>query len=172
MILSYNEIMKYIKNRKLVIEPFGEDIVRENGLDLRFGGEIARLKTANSVLDTRASNIEEYYLIERGEEFIINPHEKILFHTLEYIKMPNDLIGFINMRSSYARLGIVIPPTIIDAEFEGQLTIGLTGTSFPVKIRKGERIIHLILAKLTTPTIKPYKGRYKGQKGVQIPIFK
>lgn len=170
MILSEKEIREYINSGKLIIDPLKEDTIRENGLDLRLGNRIARLKNANDVLDIKSTEIKNYYIFEESDSFIINPMEKVLIHTLEYIKMPEDVIGLINLRSSYARLGIIIPPTIVDAKFEGQLTIGLMGSSFPIRLYPGERIIHLILAKLSSPT-RPYKGKYLGQRGIKLPIF-
>ena len=111
-------------------------------------------------------------MIERGKEFVINPREHVLLHTIEYIKLPLDLMGFVNLRSSYARIGLTIPPTIIDANFEGQLTIELVGGDFPVKLYAGDRFIHVVFAKLSSPVEKPYMGRYQGQRGVRLPSFK
>lgn len=170
MILSDVDIRKYIREGSLVIEPLHDDTIRENGVDLRIGGMIGRLRGVE-VFDPKIDNIDEYILIEEADSFIIYPNEYVLIHTLEYIKMPSDIIGFINLRSSYARLGLHIPPTIIDANFEGELTIGLSGGGFPVKLYKGERIIHVVFSRLSTPTSRPYKGKYRGQRGIQKPIF-
>lgn len=170
MILSEKEIREYINTGKLIIDPLKGDTIRENGLDLRLGNRIARLRNANDILDIKSTEIKNYYIFEEGDSFVINPMEKVLIHTLEYIKMPGDVIGLINLRSSYARLGITIPPTVVDAKFEGQLTIGLMGSSFPIRLYPGERIIHLILVKLSSLT-RPYKGKYLRQRGIKLPIF-
>ena len=173
MILSDFDLWNYIRSGRLRIKPFRDDVVRENGLDLRIGEEIARMKNSDKLFDIHAhENIEEYYVIERGREFVINPREHVLLHTIEYIKLPLDLMGFVNLRSSYARIGLTIPPTIIDANFEGQLTIELVGGDFPVKLYAGDRFIHVVFAKLSSPVEKPYMGRYQGQRGVRLPSFK
>lgn len=173
MILSDFDLWSYIKGGRLVIEPFDESIVRENGVDLRIGKMIARMKKTVKPLDTRnTDNIEEFYTIEEGEEFIIHPHEHVLLHTLEYIKLPVDLMGFVNLRSSYARVGLTIPPTIIDANFEGELTIELVGGDFPVKLYHGDRFLHVVFAKLSSVVEKPYQGKYQRQRGVKLPSFK
>lgn len=173
MILSDFDLWNYIKSGRLRIEPFRNEVVRENGLDLRIGEEIARMKNSEKLLDTHGhEKIEEYYVIERGKEFVINPREHVLLHTIEYIKLPLDLMGFVNLRSSYARIGLTIPPTIIDANFEGQLTIELVGGDFPIKLYAGDRFIHVVFAKLSSPVEKPYKGKYQGQRGVRLPSFK
>ncbi|MEM0079544.1 MAG: dCTP deaminase [Nitrososphaerota archaeon] len=173
MILSDFDLWAYIKGGRLVIDPFDESIVRENGVDLRIGRYIARMKKVDEPLDTRdSSNIEEYYKIEEGDSFIIWPHEHVLLHTLEYIRLPLDLMGFVNLRSSYARIGLTIPPTIIDANFEGELTIELVGGDFPVKLYCGDRFLHVVFAKLSSTVEKPYMGKYQGQRGVRLPSFR
>lgn len=172
MALSDIDIKDYIRTHKLIIDPFDESLIRENGVDLRFGGSIGRFRSHNVLFDPHNDDINDVLTIEKGDTFIIYPDEKILFHSLEYIRLPNNLMGQINLRSSFARLGLSIPPTIIDANFEGQLTIGLEGGRFPIKIRKGERILYIIFYELKSPSENPYRGKYRGQRGIQPPIFK
>ena len=110
--------------------------------------------------------------MEKGDSFIINPHEHVLLYTIEYLNLPEDIMGFVNLRSTFARTGLIVPPTIVDANFEGQLTIEVVGSEFPVKINVGDRFLHVVFAKLTSPVEKPYIGKYQGQTGVQLPLFK
>lgn len=171
MILSNSEIHNYIKERKLIIDPFNEDIVRENGIDLRFGNEIARLKKTNVIFDPHGKNeYRDFFEKESGEHFIINPNERILVCTLERIELREDLTGFVNLRSSYARIGLSLPPTIVDIGFRGHLTLHIIGGSFPIKLYAGDRFCHIVLAKLTSDSVK-YKGVYQGQEGVTYPKF-
>ncbi len=172
MILSDFDLRSYIRSKRIIIEPFSEEILRENGIDLRIGNEIARIKKEREPLDiTNASerDIENYYIIEKGDEFIINPEEHVLICTLEYIEIPKDLMGFVELRSTFARLGLIMPPTIIDANFKGQLTLEIKGGPFPVKLKAGTRFAHVIFAKLMNPVENPYRGRYYGQRGVTLP---
>ncbi len=172
MILSDFDLWNYIKSGRLKIEPLEPDIVRENGLDLRIGTSIGRLKKTDKVFDPKKGNVEEFFTIETGESFIINPHEHVLLHTIEYVALPTDIMAFVNLRSSYARIGLILPPTIIDANFEGQLTIEMIGGEFPVRLYAGERFIHVVFAKLTSPVENPYSGKYQKQRGIKLPIFK
>ena len=114
MILGDRELRYYIEKKLIVVEPFDPQIIRENGLDLRLGDEIARLKPTSEPFDPRnpPQDPSKYYVIERGESFVINPHEHVLLTTLEYIKLPSDLMAFVNLRSSFARLGIYAPPCV------------------------------------------------------------
>ncbi len=154
-----------MEKKWIVIEPLSEDTIRENGVDLKVGNQIARLKKTDTVYSI-GDNISTFYDLENGDEFIISPGERVLFTSKEYIKLPNDVMAFVNLRSSFARLGLLIPPTIVDAGFEGQLTIEVVGSSFPIKIKSGTRFIHLIFARTLSPVENPYSGKYKGQIGV------
>ncbi|HYB92968.1 MAG TPA: dCTP deaminase [archaeon] len=170
MILSDFDLRNYIKAGRLMIKPFCKEIVRENGIDFRLGNEIARLKSKSKVLDMRKSEVSDFYTVEKGGNFIVYPNERILASILERIEMPTDLMGFVQLRSTYARLGLALPPTIVDANFSGQLTLEVLGGSFPVKIYAGDRFCHVIFAKLTSPVEKPYMGKYQRQHGVTLPI--
>lgn len=134
MIIGHNLIREYIQSKKLVIEPFSDEIIREAGLDLRI-----------------------------AEETTVGSGEVKIVWTLEYIKMPIDLVGFCNLRSTWARAGLIIPPTIVDPGFEGQLAIEIYNPSGqPIRIPRGERFLHLILARCEGAI--EYRGRYQGQR--------
>ena len=82
MILSDFDLWNYIKSGRLGVEPIFEDTVRENGLDLRIGSEIARLRSTDKVLDTKDGDVSEFYQVERGDSFVIRPREHVLLHTI------------------------------------------------------------------------------------------
>ncbi|NWG08702.1 MAG: dCTP deaminase [Nitrososphaerales archaeon] len=171
MILSHSEINRCIKEGRLVVEPFDKSIVRENGIDLRLGNEIARLRNTDVVFDVHGNNrMEEFFERESNDSFVINPGERVLVCTFEYIELQSDLMGFLNLRSSYARVGLSLPPTVIDAGFRGQLTLYFMGGSFPIMLYAGDRFCHVVLAKLTSDSIR-YRGTYLGQRGVTYPKF-
>ncbi|QKQ99993.1 dCTP deaminase [Metallosphaera tengchongensis] len=170
MILGDRDLRYYLEKGWISIEPFVEESVRENGIDMRIGGEIARFKS-NEIPYEEGMDLSEYFQVEHGDSFIIYPNEHVLLVTEEYIKLPQDVMAFVNIRSSFARLGLLAPPTIVDAGFEGQLTIEVMGSGFPIKVKKGTRFLHLIFAKTLTPVEKPYKGKYQGQRGVTLAKF-
>lgn len=172
MILSRTDLLDAVKKGYLVIEPFNDEIVRENGIDLRIGDEIAILLNNPEPLDPDnilKHDLQEYYkIVKIDRAFILQPYMKVLVSTLEYIKMPNDIAGFVELRSTFARLGLSIPPTIIDAGFEGQLTLEVHGGAFPVLLKRGMRFAHVVFMKLLSKT-EPYRGKYQGQRGVTLP---
>jgi len=172
VILSDADVRILLGKGRLVIEPLHEDTVRENGVDLRLGSRFCRFRSAG-VFDTRSDwgRIGEFYeCVEVGDEgFTVAPGEHVLAHTLEYIRLPDDLAGLVNLRSTFARLGIFVPPTVVDAGFEGQLTIEIIGSAFPVKLYPGQRFLHVVFMKTTTPVVRPYNGKYKGQRSATPP---
>ncbi|BFH73249.1 dCTP deaminase [Sulfurisphaera javensis] len=171
MILGDRDLKYYLEKGWIKIDPLRDDTVRENGIDLRVGDEIARFVKTDKVFDPDNPD-PSFFKIEKGEEFIISPYEHVLLTTEEYVELPSDVMAFVNLRSSFARLGLFIPPTIVDAGFKGQITIEVVGSSFPIKLRKGTRFIHLIFARTLTPVEHPYQGKYQGQRGVTLPKFK
>jgi dCTP deaminase len=172
LILSDFDLRNYIREGRLIIEPLTDETIRENGVDLRLGNQIARLKKLNKTLDPKkCRNLKEFFTVESGVSFLINPYEKILVSTLERVSLPADLMGFVELRSTFARCGLIMPPTIIDGGFEGNITLEIMGSSFPLKLYSGERFAHIVFAKLTSPLGKPYKGKYQGQTGITLPKF-
>ena len=171
MILSDRDIKNYIGTGRLKIEPLSPDTIRENGIDLRFSGSFARMR-GGEVFNPGETDPNDVYEVFEMDRCVIEPGETVLISTLEYVKFPDDLMGFIGLRSSYARIGLSLPPTIIDAGFEGVITVGITSTSFKVVLKKGERILHVILARLSSPSENPYSGIYKGRSGLALPFSK
>lgn len=172
MILGDQDIRRLLRSGDLTIDPLDPEIIRENGLDLRLGRGYCRFKQAIKPLDSRnPGDPSDYYECGEADTIIVPPHEHMLLHTIEYIRLPPDIAGLVNLRSTWARTGIYIPATVVDAGFEGQLTIEVIGSSFPVKLYPGDRFLHLVLVKLQTPAKNPYQGTYKGQTGVRLPKF-
>lgn len=173
MILSDFDLRAYLSSGRLKIEPYSEEIVRENGIDLRIGSSYCVIRESDEILDViNPDDVSKYYECGESDVILLRPNKRYLLHTLEYIKLPPELMGFVELRSTFARLGLMIPPTIIDGGFEGQVTIELLTSSFPIRVCKGVRFLHVVFAKLTTPVNKPYGGKYQGQRKVTLPILK
>ncbi len=167
MILGDRDLKYYIEKGWIAIDPLKDDTIRENGVDLRIGNEIGRFNDVFTAISIDLINVP-IIKKEYGDEFILFPHEHVLLVTEEYIKLPNDVMAFVNLRSSFARLGLSIPPTIVDAGFEGQLTIEVIGSPLPIRLKRGQRFIHLVFAKTMSPVEKPYHGKYLRQRGVTV----
>ena len=172
MILSDWDIRVYIEKKLLVINPLFEDTVRENGVDLRFGYRFCRFKGNNALIDTKIMNVPdvlECVDVSKDQGFVIKPYEHVLTTTLEWVELPHDLVGLVNLRSSFARAGIYIPPTAIDAGFRGNITIELIGGPHPVRVYPEQRFLHVVFLRTSSPVYKPYAGKYQGQVSVTPP---
>ncbi|MCS7105173.1 MAG: dCTP deaminase [Thermofilaceae archaeon] len=172
LMLSGSEIRRLIEMNVLRIDPFSPDSIRENGIDLKIGNEVAVLLNNPIPLDPDRLNevdLNEYYkVLSLDSSFVLQPYMKILVSTLESIKMPDDIAGLIELRSTFARLGLSIPPTVVDAGFEGQITLEVHGGAFPVILKRGVRFAHIVFYKVEGEPV-PYRGRYQGQRGVTLP---
>ena len=178
MILSNKELLSLVELRKLIIKPITEDTIRENGVDLSIGDEICELvhysDSDGVVLKAYEKYDEDYlrrnfYRCWHADKYTIKPHRRYLLTTLEYVKLPPDIMGFVNQRSTVARLGLFIPPTIIDAGFEGQITVELIGGEFPIELKRGQRFLHIVFAEISSPV--QYRGKYQYQSGVKLPVL-
>lgn len=173
MFLSDHDLREYIGAGLLVIRPISEETIRENGVDLRFGNEFCLSIKGQMVLDTRKSLSADIFYdcksVDDGSGFTIPPGRRVLATTGEWVELPNDIIGLVNLRSSFARTGLYIPPTVIDAGFRGEITIEIVGADYPVRVYPGQRFLHVVFAKLRTPSEKGYSGSYQWQRGVTLP---
>lgn len=170
-VLSHDEILRLIKEGKLGIKPFSEDVVRENGIDLRVGSEYAIYAFEGQVIDPcELESARHLFSIVEAKDgrIVIPPRSFALLTTLEYVKFPTDVIGFCNLRSTLARYGLGVPPTIIDVGFEGNVTIEVINNSGNyIVLRPGMRFLHVVLVKAVGEA--RYAGRYLGQRGVTPP---
>ena len=103
----------------------------------------------------------------KSESIVIPPKSFILATTREYVKIPNDLVAFVEGRSSIGRMGLFIQNAgWVDPGFEGQITLELfNANQVPIRVDSGRRICQLVFSKLDKPVDKPYAGKYKGQTG-------
>ncbi len=175
MILSDFDLESMIKEKRLVVRPFNKEIVRENGLDLRLSDQVARhnpKRSVSSVIDpSDPESLKDEYLIERNPKgVVIAPATQVLLSTLEFVGLPDNLVGFVELRSTWARHGLFVPPTIIDAGFSGTITLEVFNSSkFPILLRPKVRFAHVIFATTLSRVRNAYKGTYLNQKGVFLP---
>jgi dCTP deaminase len=104
-------------------------------------------------------------ILEAAEVLTLGDGQFTLGRTREQVTMPNDLCAFVQLRSSWARRGFMLPPTMIDAGFIGTITLEIVKFGAAMKLPVGERFAHVVFAKLTSPS-EPYRGRYQGQQEI------
>lgn len=145
-------------------------------VDLRLNNEFGIFRqSSTSIIDTRKKH-EKYTDIVKVDEdkpFIIHPGQFILGCTKEKIKLPDDIAGYIDGKSSLGRLGLVVHITSgwVDPGFEGRLVLEMTNVGkVPVAVYPDMRICKLVLFKLSSPAEVPYQKRkdskYSKQRGI------
>jgi dCTP deaminase len=140
--------------------------------DLRLAEGYYKLKQVKKIFDTHKKNsLRFYYQKKKTRSILIRPREKLLVSSIEQLRMPDDMIGLVSLRSSYARLGLQASVCFVDPGFIGQLTFEISGGDFPVLLHMGDRMFHAIFVHLRGKSEKLYQGRYQKQKGVTLPIF-
>jgi dCTP deaminase len=174
MILSDFDLRAAISGKRLVIDPFIDELIRENGVDLRLDNEVGRHVVGKEgfIMDpANAKDIENSFVIEKGlKEMVLDAKEQVLLTTYENVVLPDDLMGFVELRSSWARHGLSVPPTIIDAGFAGNITLEvINNCPYKIKLLPMQRFAHIIFAKTSSRVMSAYSGQYKNQKGVRLP---
>ncbi len=179
VVLSDRDIKKYIADKRIVIDPEPDFNMQlgSNSLDLRLGNSFRIFDHSKyAFIDPFKKNIGEEITREitkeNGEHFIIQPGEFVLGTTVEYVEIPDDLVGTLEGRSSIGRLGVIVHSTAgsIECGFKGNITLELANLGkMPVALYPDMRICSLAFMKLSSPAEVPYykkKGaKYVGQKG-------
>lgn len=174
MVLSDRDLKSSLKKGHIKIIPFSNDIVRENGVDFRLSDEICHHLKANKnfILDPMdpISVRRAYGKVIRSDKMVIKPQEQVLLSTIEHLEMPADVMGFVELRSTWARHGLSMPPTIIDAGFVGTITLEVINHApYSILLRKAQRFAHIIFAKTHSRVENAYSGTYLGQQGIKLP---
>lgn len=181
MILSDRDVKKYLKEGKLKIEPpVDEKQIQGAWIDLRLGNEFRVFKVISTPyidLKVPVDGYTEVAKILDDKPFILHPGEFVLACTKEYIKIPEDLMGVVDGRSSLGRLGVIVHATAagIDPGWEGIFTLEITNVGkMPVTLYPEMKICKLVLHKLSSPAEKPYyrKEDAKYQKQTKIEVSK
>jgi dCTP deaminase len=108
-----------------------------------------------------------------GEELELPPGGFSLASTVEHFEMPNDVLGTVHDKSTWARMGLAAQTTVIEPGWRGHLTLELTNHGRDtLRIKAGSPIAQIILHLLDEPTEAAYSGKYQDQKpGAQAAIL-
>ena len=100
-----------------------------------------------------------------AEDVFLWPGRFILASTVEYFDMPNDLVGIVHDKSTWARRGLAVQNTVIEPGWRGYLTLELTMHAWRFqRIRAGTGIAQIMFHRLDQPAEKPYSGKYQNQE--------
>ena len=164
-----------------MIEPFSESQVREGisfgtssyGYDFRLSREFKTLKESfKEPIDPKNFPRESFIDIE-SDSLVIPAKSFILGRSLEYFRIPRNVLTVCFGKSSYARCGIVINVTPFEPEWEGYATLSIINASQnEVKVYADEGIAQLLFLEADEGCITSYqdkKGKYQAQKEITLP---
>ena len=143
------------------------------GYDARVSNEFKIFTNVDSAL-VDPKNFDDKGFVDRpGKECIIPPNSFALARTVEYFRIPRDVLVVCLGKSTYARCGIIVNVTPLEPEWEGHVTLEFSNTTpLPAKIYANEGACQFLFYKGEAPpevSYKDRKGKYMMQKGVTLP---
>ncbi|MCP4581643.1 MAG: dCTP deaminase [candidate division Zixibacteria bacterium] len=173
-------IIKMAKEKGM-IEPFAESQVRENvisfgvssyGYDFRVADEFKiPADSAEGIIDPKEFDLEAFE-DSKGDHVMIPPRSFVIARTVEFFRIPRDILTICTGKSTYSRCGILVNITPFEPEWEGHATFGISNvTNLPAKVYANEGIGQLIFLRADKEcdiSYKDKKGKYQGTKGITI----
>jgi dCTP deaminase len=171
--LSDKSILEKMRSGNLVIHPIlDENQISGAKVDLRIDNIfylVGRFRKPyyDPMEFLVRKEISEKYVEKRtvpyGEKFVLHPNDYALAPLFEFVRLPTNILGRLDGRSSLGRLGIVVHSTAgsVDPGYQGHLVIELMNNGMlPVALYPLMRVATLILTTLSTTAERPYKGKY------------
>ena len=173
-----------LENR--LIEPFEPRQVKEldgrkvvsygtssYGYDIRCSTEFKIFTNVNSTIIDPKRFDEKNFVDYRGEVCIIPPNSFALARTVEYFRIPRNVLTICLGKSTYARCGIIVNVTPLEPEWEGHVTLEFSNTTpLPARVYANEGVAQVIFIESDEVCETSYRdrgGKYQGQKGVTLP---
>ena len=143
------------------------------GYDLRIAGEFKVFTNVHgAVVDPKRYDPRSFVGV-RGRVCVVPPNAFALGRTVEYLRIPRDLLTICVGKSTYARCGIIVNVTPFEPEWEGHVTIEISNTTpLPAKIYANEGIAQVLFFQSDEPCTRSYKdkkGKYQAQRGITLP---
>ena len=165
-----------------MISPFEEKQIRKGvisygvssyGYDIRIADEFKIFTNVNSTI-VDPKNMDAGSMVDfKGPIAVIPPNSFALGRTVEYFRIPRNVLTICVGKSTYARCGIITNVTPFEPEWEGFVTLEISNTTpLPAKIYANEGIAQMIFFESDEVCETSYKdrgGKYQGQKGVTLP---
>lgn len=182
MVLSDGEIIERVQSGGM-IEPFIDHLVGEGvvsyglssyGYDFRVADEFKVFSNVNyTAVDPKAFSPEAFVDIVTPDVCIIPPNSFALARTVEYFRIPRDIITVCLGKSTYARCGIILNVTPFEPGWEGHATLEISNTTpLPAKIYANEGIGQVLFLRGSRECLTSYKdrrGKYDRQHGIVLP---
>ena len=126
----------------------------------------------NAIVDPK--DFSESSFVDRQTDIcVIPPHSFVLARTIEYFRIPRDILVICLGKSTYARCGLIVNVTPLEPEWEGHVTLEISNTTpLPARVYSNEGLCQFLFLKGDSPCEVSYAdkgGKYMGQKGVTLP---
>ena len=164
-----------------MIEPFASDCpkgvvsygVSSYGYDMRVADEFKVFTNVfNAIVDPKAFTGRSFVDMN-GDSCIIPPNSFALARSLEYFRIPRDVLCLVIGKRTYARAGIIVNVTPLEPEWEGFVTIEISNTTpLPVKVYANEGIAQVLFMgadDMCSVSYQDKKGKYQNQTGIWLP---
>ncbi len=165
-----------------MIEPFEDKQVREGvisfglssyGYDMRVSDEFRIFHNALApVVDPKAFD-QRSFIEVKADDCIIPPNSFALARSVEYFRIPRNVLTITVGKSTYARCGIITNVTPFEPEWEGHVTLEISNTTpLPARVYANEGIAQVLFFEsdeVCETSYKDKKGKYQGQMGVTLP---
>jgi len=143
------------------------------GYDVRCADEFKVFtNTHSTIVDPKAFDERSLVDIKSGS-CLVPPNSFVLARTVEFLRIPRNILTLCVGKSTYARCGIIVNVTPLEPEWEGHVTLELSNTTtLPARIHAGEGIAQILFLQsdeLCETSYADRKGKYLGQTGVTLP---
>lgn len=187
MSIKSDKWIRMMADKHAMIEPFTPSQVRQGengkrishgtssyGYDIRCSNEFKIFTNINSAIVDPKQFSSESFVDITSDVCIIPPNSFALARSVEYFRIPRNVLVICLGKSTYARCGIIVNVTPLEPEWEGHITLEFSNTTpLPAKIYANEGVAQLIFLESDETCEVSYKdraGKYQGQKGVTLPI--
>ncbi len=174
--------IRAMAEKSRIIEPFEPSLVKEGkisfgpssfGYDFRLANEFLRFSPppSQSLIDPKGMKDELFDVQKTDDPYTIPPNSLVLARSLEYFRIPRNIVGICMGKSTYSRCGILVNITPLEPEWEGHITFPVYNTTpFPARIYPGEGIAQVLFLEGPSPEVSyaDRKGKYQVQKGITV----
>ena len=174
--------IKKMAKENNMIQPFVEEQnkngvisfgVSSYGYDARVSDEFKVFTNVNNALVDPKNFSEASFIERKADSCIIPPNSFVLARTVEYFKIPRDVLVICLGKSTYARCGIIVNVTPLEPEWEGHVTLEFSNTTpLPARVYANEGACQFLFLKGDIACDVSYlerSGKYMGQRGVTLP---
>jgi dCTP deaminase len=186
MTIKSDKWIRRMAVEKRMIEPFEHGQIKEvagrrvvsygtssYGYDIRCSTEFKIFTNINSTIVDPKNFDEKNFVDYRGDVCIIPPNSFALARTVEYFRIPRNVLTICLGKSTYARCGIIVNVTPLEPEWEGHVTLEFSNTTpLPARVYANEGVAQVIFIESDEVCETSYRdrgGKYQGQKGVTLP---